>query len=203
MRKRLAWFFTVLMAVPCACCASGETAMTLEEFLARSNSAWIPAGKKEYTVQAMMVSKETTFHNELEVADYTVTDDGVTVILKGRFGEMWASELSRVISAYTRPDGRDLSEKDFSVKDTYTEIVARPEPDAYFAMHVPPDVSVSVETARGDILHANLPNAPHGNGDYLVCRRGPDGKPDVSDVWILNGVVFPEYYETGRAQTEP
>ena len=32
-------------------------------------------------------------HNELDVADYTVTDDGITVILKGSLGEMWASKL--------------------------------------------------------------------------------------------------------------
>jgi hypothetical protein len=63
-------------------------------------------------------------------------------------------------------------------------------------MHVPLNISVSVETAWGDILHTNLPNAPHGEGDYLVCRTGADGEPDLSDVWVLNGVVFPEYYDT-------
>ena len=68
-------------------------------------------------------------------------------------------------------------------------------------MHVPLNISVSVETARGDILHTNLPNAPHGEGDYLVCRMGTDGEPDLSDVWVLNGVVFPEYYDTNSDST--
>ena len=72
-----------------------------------------------------MVSKETSFHNELEVTDYTVTDDGITVVLKGSLGEMWASKLSKVISTYTRPDGSELSEKDFAVKDTYIDILTR------------------------------------------------------------------------------
>ena len=62
-------------------------------------------------------------------------------------------------------------------------------------MHVPPEISVTVETAGGDELHTNLPNAPHGNGDYLVCRIGTDGQPDLSDIWVLNGAVFPEYYD--------
>ena len=144
----------------------------------------------------MMVSKETSFNNELEVTDYNVNNDGVTVILKGAVGEMWASKLPNVISTYTRPDGSALSEKDFAVKDEYIDILARPETDAYYAMYVPLSISVSVETARGDILHSNLPNAPHGHGDYILCRADENGEPDLSDIWILNGVVFSKYYDT-------
>ena len=87
--------------------ADQET-MTLEEYLERSNGAWFPTGKKEYTVNAMMVSKKTSFHNELEVADYTVTDDGITVILKGVFDEMWPTKLDKVMEAYTKLEKRIL-----------------------------------------------------------------------------------------------
>lgn len=62
-------------------------------------------------------------------------------------------------------------------------------------MFVPLSVSVTLETAWGDVLHTNLPNAPHGDGDYLVCRVGEDGEPDLSDVWVVDGAVFPEYYD--------
>ena len=175
--------------------ASDQVSITFGEYLEQGGENWFLTGKRQYSVQAMMVSKETSFHNELEVADYTVTDDGVTVILKGRFDEMWATKLSKVISTYTKPDGSALSESDFAEKDMWIEIITRPEPDAYYAMYVPMSISVSVETAWGDILHTNLPNVPHGEGDYLVCRTGADGEPDLSDVWVLNGVVFPEYYE--------
>ena len=46
----------------------------------------------------MMVSGETSFHNDLEETDYSVTDDGVTVILKGskRCGIGWRA-VSRAI----------------------------------------------------------------------------------------------------------
>ena len=144
----------------------------------------------------MMVSGETSFHNELEVADYTVTDYGITVILKGSFGEMWASKLPKVISAYTKPDGSELSEGAFAARDAWIDLITRAEPDTYFAMYVPLNVSVTVKTAWGDELHTNLPNAPHGDGDYLVCRVNEKGGPDLSDVWVLNGAVFPEYYDT-------
>ena len=180
---------------------SVQASMTVEDYLQQSKETWFLTGKKEYSIQAMMVSQETSFHNELEVTDYTVTDDGVTVILKGKFDEMWATKLSKVISTYTKPDGSALSEADFAEKDTWIEIVTKPEPDAYYALYVPLDISVMVETAWGDVLHTNLPNAPHGEGDYLVCCVGEDGQPDLSDVWVLNGMVFPEYYDTSRYLT--
>lgn len=182
--------------------APGQIGMTTEEYLAQNQGEWFLTGKKEYTVQAMMVSEETSFHNELEVADYTVTDDGVTVILRGSFGEMWTSKLPKVISTYTKPDGSEISENDFAIRDTYIDLITRAEPDTYYAMYVPPDISVTVITAWGDELHTNLPNAPHGDGDYLVCRINENGEPDLSDIWILNGLVFPEYYDTDHMTDE-
>ena len=182
--------------------APAQISLSFEDYTTRCGEAWFLTGKNEYSVRAMMVSEETSFHNELEVTDYTVTDDGITVILKGNFGEMWASKLAKVISTYTKPDGSALCEADFAKKDSWIEIITKPEPDAYYAMHVPLSISVTVETAWGDTLHTNLPNAPHGDGDYLVCRMGENGEPDLSDVWILNGMVFPEYYDTSRCLIE-
>ena len=176
--------------------SSDQNDMSLEEYLEKGGEKWFLTGKRAYTVQAMMVSKETSFHNELEVADYTVDDDGITVILKGAVGEMWASKLPKVISTYTRLDGSVLSEDDFAAKDRYIDILARPEPDSYYAMYVPLGISVTVETEWGDVLHSNLTGAPHGEGDYIVCRASENGEPDLSDIWILNGVVFSKYYET-------
>ena len=176
--------------------SSGQADMSFEEYLEQGGEKWFLTGKRAYTVQAMMVSKETSFNNELEVTDYTVNNDGVTVILKGAVGEMWASKLPNVISTYTRPDGSALSEDDFAAKDRYIDILALPEPDSYYAMYVPLSISVTVETEWGDVLHSNLPGAPHGEGDYIVCRASENGEPDLSDIWILNGAVFPKYYET-------
>ena len=65
-------------------------------------------------------------------------------------------------------------------------------------MFVPDDVSLTVKTAGGDVLHANRNSAEHGKGDYLVCRVDEDGGPDLSDVWIVNGILFPQTYDTGN-----
>lgn len=141
-----------------------------------------------------MVSAKTSFRNELEAVDYTVADDGVTLILKGSLGEMWTSRLSRAISAYMKPDGSELSERDFAERDRWIKIVTRPENDSCYAMHVPLNISVTVKTASGSELHTNLPGAAHGDGDYLVCRADKNGERDLSDVWVLNGILFPERY---------
>ena len=176
--------------------APGQQAMTLEEYFEKSQEKWFRTGKNAYSVQAMMVSKETSFHNDLEVVDYTVTDDGVTVVLKGTSNELWATKLPKVMSTYTKPDGSPVSEADFAEKDVFIDLITIADPDANFAMFVPNTISVTVETAWGNILHTNLPNAPHGNGDFLVCRAGEDGKPDLSDIWVLNGIQFLKNYDT-------
>lgn len=174
--------------------------MSLEEYLDQTDEKWFLTGKREYVVQAMMVSRETSFHNELEMADYTVDDDGETVVFKGAVGEMWASKLPNVISTYTKPDGSALSEEDFAVKDKYIEILSVPEPHSYYAMFVPLHISVTVETAWGDVLHSNLQGALHGEGDYIVCRANEGGEMDLTDIWILNGVVFPKYYDMNESE---
>ena len=199
--KILTFLLTAVTALSCAESskieyAPGQIVLMLNEYLAQDREAWFLTGKKEYAVKARMVSEETSFHNDLEAADYTVTDDGITVILKGKFGEMWTSKLPKVISTYTKPDGSGILEDDFADRDVWIDLITRAEPETYYAMHVPLDVSVTVKTAWGDELHTNLPNAPHGNGDYLVCRTNEKGEPDLSDVWVLNGFVFPEYYDT-------
>ena len=173
-----------------------QKSLSLEEYLETGGEKWFLTGKKKYTVQAMMVSKEMTFHNDLEVVDLVAADDGETVVLKGTRDEIWTSPLLQVISRYTKPDGSRLCREDFANKDVYFDIVTIPTKDAYYAMHVPNDITVTVETAQGNVLHSNLPNAPHGEGDFLVCTIAEDGEPDLSDVWIVNGLIFPDCYDT-------
>ena len=95
-----------------------QKSMSLDEYLSETNENWFLTGKNKYTVQAMMVSKEMTFHNDLEVVDLVARDDGETVVLKG-----------------TRDE---------------------------------------------------------------ICTIGEDGGPDLSDVWVLNGLIFPDCYDTSH-----
>jgi len=62
-------------------------------------------------------------------------------------------------------------------------------------MHVPAGITVTVETARGDVQYTSLPYAPHGEGDCLVCTAQECGGPDLPDVWVLNGLIFADRYD--------
>ena len=103
----------ILFAVSLSSCAADnqqtKTVMSLDEYLKQSEEKWFLTGKKRYTIKAMMVSEKISFRNEFELTDYTVEDDGETVVLKGTADEMWASKLEKVIATYTKPDGSSLS----------------------------------------------------------------------------------------------
>jgi hypothetical protein len=177
--------------------AQTQISMRFADYMDQRGEAWFLTGKREYRVQAMMVSGELSFHNELENVDYVAVDDGETVVLRGTRGEMWTSPLSKVVTRYTKPDGSELRREDFAEKDVLIDIVTIPTRDSYYAMHVPAEITVTVETAGGNVLHTNLPNARHGEGDYLVCAA-QEGGPNTEDVWVLNGLVFPDCYDTSR-----
>ena len=68
-----------------------------------------------------------------------------------------------------------------------------------FACFIPAELQVEVQTAWGDVLQANRAGVPHGEGDYLVCGAGEDGQPDLSDVWVVNGAIFPDTYDMTNA----
>ena len=194
----------VIFAITLSGCDTNEEQnqknMSISEYLSVTNENWFLTGKNKYTVQAMMVSNEMTFHNDLEVVDLVATDDGETVVLKGTREEIWTSPLPQVIARYTKPDGSEICKEDFANKDEFIDIVTIPTKDTYYAMHVPENISVTVETARGDVLHTNLSNAPHGEGDYLICTIGEDGAPNLSDIWVLNGLIFPDCYDTSHLE---
>ena len=126
-------------------------------------------GKTSYLIEGRMVSEPTDVYNHLE--------------------------LVKVLKTYTREDGSALSADDF--KDNLGKKVTlktKGEEGTNFALRVPSDTVVRVETAWGDVLYTNASDAPHGDGDYLVCNN-VDGSADLSDVWVVNGEIFPKTYD--------
>ena len=164
----------------------GKTSM--EDYLATTEYEWFATGKTDYMIQGKMVSQDTEVYNELEDAHYTAQPNGADVILKGTVGEEWVTKLEKVIQTYTKADGSELTAEDFTA-DTYIELKTK--------------LQVEVQTSWGDVLQANRAGVPHGEGDYLVCAVGEDGQPDLTDVWVVNGAVFPSTYDMTNAETEP
>lgn len=55
--------------------APGQLSLTFEEYVGQGDQDWFLTGKLPHTVSAMMPSRETSFHNDLEACDYTVAND--------------------------------------------------------------------------------------------------------------------------------
>lgn len=147
------------------------------------------------SLEGRMVSEATDVYNHLELVSYHVEPDGESVILTGTVGEEWVTPVSKVLKTYTKEDGSALSADDF--KDNLGKKVTlktKGEEGTNFALIVPSDTVVRVETAWGDVLYTNASDAPHGDGDYLVCNN-VDGSADLSDVWVVNGEIFPKTYD--------
>ncbi|MGN1306813.1 MAG: alpha/beta fold hydrolase [Faecousia sp.] len=175
-----------------------STEISMQSYCSSTEYEWFSTGKTEYTVKGKMVSASTEVYNFFEDVYYTAEPNGIDVILEGTCGEQWVSKLSKVIKTYTKLDGSPLTADDFT-PDTFVEMKTIASGSSNFAMFIPIDTKVSVQTAWGDVLHANREGVPHGAGDYLVCRAGADGKPDLSDVWVVNGVLFQTTYDTTNA----
>lgn len=134
-------------------------------------------------------------YNHLELVSYHVEPDGESVILTGTVGEEWVTPVSKVLNTYTKEDGSALSADDFTDNlGKKVTLKTKGEEGTNFALRVPSDTVVRVETAWGDVLYANASDAPHGDGDYLVCNN-VDGSADLSDVWVVNGEIFPKTYD--------
>lgn len=174
--------------------------MTMEEYLADTDYQWFATGKTDYQIQGKTVSKDTEVYNALEDVHYTAHPNSEDIILKGTVDEEWVTRLSKVMETYTKPNGTALTAEDFT-PDTYITLKTIPT-TGNFACFVPANVKVSVNTAWGDVLHVNRDGVPHGEGDYLVCAVGEDGKPDLSDVWVVNGEIFKSTYDMTNAGAE-
>jgi len=171
-----------------------------DEYLETTSYTWFATGKINYSVQGKMVSENTEVYNFLEDVNYVAEPNGEDVILKGNLGEEWVSNIEKVIKTYTDAEGNELT-ADVFTPDIYVDLVTIPT-TGNFACFIPADIKVSVETAWGDILHANRDGVPHGDGDYLVCREGEDGEPDLSDVWVVNGEQFVVHYDMTNADAD-
>lgn len=78
--------------------------LSLSKYLEQTGESWFLTGKKEYAIQAMMVSAPLSFHNELENVDYVATDDGETVVLRGtraKCGHLRCRRSSRDMQSQT------------------------------------------------------------------------------------------------------
>ena len=186
--------------------------MTLEEFrqLSANSNNWVSTGKRDYDIYVSIPVKGTEVHNYLEGSDY-ITSDKKPFVLHGTVGEEWTIDGKKLAKTYEFMDGTPITAKELLRRVEHTEqgdvlgvthIRTKRDntPDIIeptnFAIFIPKEIeNFPVQTSWGEILLANRPEVPHGEGDFLVCAMTEDGKPNLQDVWVVNGEVFTSTYD--------
>jgi hypothetical protein len=163
-----------------------------------------------------MPPEDTKVTNVLEGANYLVgqkrslSKDNIErageVVLSGTVKEQWVTDLAHLNKQYTLCGGSDINEsyfaKDLRVSHVpgWVKIQTKPHGNTYdcYALFLPiNEIRNFPVKASWATLYANRDGIDHGKGDFLVCSK-KDGKPDFSDVWVVNGNVFLTTYVTGN-----
>lgn len=167
--------------------------MTFEQYVKEHLGDFFLTGKKDYNMQVGIADKEQTFHNPLEDADYTVKPGDI--ILKGTVGEMRTTKLEKALKTYKMPDGTPLTEEYLNQhRGSFVDVKSEGAPNTNFALRVPEDISFIVPTSWAE-LTVNKPGIDNGHGGMLVCRPDKFGRPDLNDVWVVNGKIFETTYD--------
>lgn len=163
----------------------------------RNQKNWKRTHKKNYEVYVCMPPIGTKVHNFLEGTDYVTTKEKRFVI-SGTRGEQWVIDAAKLAKTYQTLDGQPLNTKTLNIKNgimPWVKVKTRPDASIVWACFLPKKYrSFPVKTSWGDVLMANRPEVRHGYGDFLVCADA-NGRPNFSDMWVVNGEVFPTTYD--------
>lgn len=162
---------------------------------------WKKTHKKQYDVYMTRPLPGAKCHNFFEDCSY-VTDQNKQFILSGTCGETWVIGAEKIAKTYTFSDGTPITPDTLKSKCLGTgeipwiKLSTKSDPVINFAFHLPLSIrNFPVQTSWGDTLLANRDGIKHGKGDFLVCASTPDGCPNINDVWVVNGEVFPRTYD--------
>lgn len=161
---------------------------------------WKRTHKKSYNVYMCRPLPGTQCTNRLEGSQY-VTDQDRQFILSGTIGETWVIDVNKLAKTYTFADGTPITpdtlkarcEDDGQIE--WVKLSTRADATPNWAFHLPKSIqNFPVQTSRGDTLYANRTGVGHLKGDFLVCAD-VGGQPNLNDVWVVNGEVFPRTYD--------
>lgn len=173
---------------------------------------WRKTGKKSYEIWVCMPQFGTKVHNHLEKCDY-VTNENTAFVLSGTQGEQWCISGEKLAKTYTFATGEPITlealqrRSDASGLLDWTKVKTLSGQMTNYAFQLPyRDKSTHnfpVQTSWGSTLLANARGVQHGDGDYLVCSMLPDGSPNLQDVWVVNGLIFPATYNLRNFNVTP
>ena len=134
---------------------------------------------------------------------YAVTD-ATPFVLCGTVGEMWTIKPDKLASTYMfLQNGQPLQINQQTLNqrmknDVLDWTVVRTSPQATagqnMACFVPSSQKGQIQTSWGSVLNLNGAGVSHGKGDFVVCEKLPNGQPNLSNRWVVNGEIFATTY---------
>lgn len=165
---------------------------------------WKGTQKKNYEIYACMPPLGTKVSNFLEGSHY-VTDEDKKFVISGTRGERWTMNVKKLAETYCFLDGAPITAEALAKKAKkvgnqtvvdWMRLKTLPGGGPrVWAFHLPASIqNFPVTTSWGERLLANRPGVKHGTGDFLVASDA-GGRPNLQDVWVVNGEVFPDTYD--------
>lgn len=134
---------------------------------------------------------------------YAVTD-ATPFVLCGTVGEMWTISPDKLAKTYNflqggqplRINQQSLGQRMKNGLLDWTLVRTSPQATAgqNMACFVPSAQKGQIQTSWGAVLNINGVGISHGKGDFVVCAKLPNGKPNLSDRWVVNGDIFATTY---------
>lgn len=134
---------------------------------------------------------------------YAVTDD-TPFVLCGTVGEMWTISPYKLVKTYNFLQGKQplrISTQSLGqrMKNGLLDwTLVRTSPQAMagqnMACFVPSAQKGQIKTSWGAVLNINGVGVSHGKGDFVVCAKLPNGRPNLADRWVVNGEIFAATY---------
>lgn len=135
---------------------------------------------------------------------YAVTD-AMPFVLCGTVGEMWTIDANKLAQTYTflqnnqpyQITNQSLNQrvrKDGLLDWTSIRVSPRATQGQNMACFVPVAQKGQIQTSWGAVLNINGAGVSHGKGDFVVCAKLPNGKPNLADRWVVNGEIFATTY---------
>lgn len=166
-------------------------------------SRWKHTRKKSYSLKARIGRHGEEIYNVLEGTKYSVNmNTEYIVVMSGTVGEEWVISTRVLKAKYCLPDGSPITDeyiKYMSKVGKFVNIKSVANVSGYtnYALQISDNIfkDIPILTSYGDVLYANRRGVNHGKGDFLVCSTKEDVSPDFSDMWVVNGLVFPNTYD--------
>lgn len=164
---------------------------------------YLPCKKQKYDIECCIPPKGIEIYNHLEDAHY-ITNNVERVLMRGLLNEIWIIDLETLMRSYKFTDGETINLETLNKRGKMIDNdlimnwqrVSSINNSDKFAQLIPKIYKLQITTKYNTLLNVNSENSvsDHDLGDYILCSKDKDGKPNLNDKWVVDGNVFKQTY---------